>query len=162
MKNLNVLDRTNPYLGVKMLSLPFKCSWFVICIWNKTSWEHEQFLSSCKSFIFVSQAAKQKISSLLLVYIIFEINIPVERECKFSQWQSEFTAVGKPPISFLSSASWFATFDLIASICNKRKLPWSSICEQRLHYTCLHTFVMVGTIWFNVDTFSLAIVLTVV
>ena len=157
MKNLNVLDGTNP-LGVKMLSLPFKCSWFVICIWNKTSCKHEQFVSTYKSFIFVSQAAKEKISSLL--YIIFEIKIPVERECKFSQWQSEFTAVGKPPISFLSSASWFATFDLIASICNKRKLPWSSICEQRLHYTCLHTYVMVGRICFNVGTLPLVIVLT--
>ena len=70
----NVLDGTNP-LGIKILFLPFKCSWFVICIWNKTSWEHEQFVSTCKSFIFVSQAAKQKILSLLHVYIIFEIKI---------------------------------------------------------------------------------------
>ena len=115
MKNLNVLDGTNP-LGVKMLSLPFKYSWFVICIWNKTSCKHEQFVSTYKSFIFVSQAAKQKISSLL--YIIFEIKIPVEREFKFSQWQSEFTAVGKPPISSLSSPSGIAMSDLIATIRN--------------------------------------------
>ena len=77
MKNLNVLDGTNP-LGVKMLSLPFKYSWFVICIWNKTSWEHEQFVSTYKSFIFVSQAVKQKISSLL--YISFSKLIYLSKE----------------------------------------------------------------------------------
>ena len=78
----NVLDRTNP-LDIKMLSLPLKCSWFVICIWNKTSWEHDQVESTYKSYICVFQAAEEKISSLL--YIIFEIDLPVERECKFSQ-----------------------------------------------------------------------------
>jgi len=50
-------------------------------------------------------------------------------------------------------------FDLISMIRSTlRKLPWLSFAEQRLHYTCLHTFVTAGRISFNVDIFPLVIV----
>jgi len=42
---------------------------------------------------------------------------------------------------------------------NWRKLPWLSFAAQRLHYPCLHTFVIVGRSSFDVDIFPLVIIL---
>ena len=115
----------------------------------------------------VSRSRREKFKSS---YMIFEIDLPVERKCKFSWSSSEFTVVGKPLISSLSDpvqVNSQCLINLIAIICDTSKkasmiiISWAKT-PLYLSPCTLLWLVEAGRICFNVDTFPLVIVLTVV